>query len=463
MTKQLATIFGILVCVAACGGSSPPPPPPSPSIFAEPPPPRPAQAPSSNETAPKEAERGTTRAATAEERLAIERLARDAESVRLLRFASPITIEVEDSEAIAASMAAQVDPDEIERARMLYGALGLLDPEEDLEAMFSDVLGEQVIGYYDPKSERLVIRDDVISGLAARSGAEIEEARLVLVHELVHALQDQRLGLSDSYDLDRTADADNAFRAVVEGDAMLAMLGNTLRAQGIPLNAATQGIETLGSFIDPDAFVQGEELDDAPAIVKVTLVAPYLRGLQFIAKVHSIGGWPSVNRAHRRPPATSEQVLHPQKFLEGEPAEVFEVADVPALVDAGFERIAEDTLGELELAVYFGQGLPGGTDEAAATGWAGDDLAIYARGEQTVAIWWTTWDSADDAVRAHGAARRVSPPGKSSFTVRRGRAVLIVRDLPARFHAPARKSFEVFARGINASPPPPARAPNRAP
>ena len=74
---------------------------------------------------------------------------------------------------------------------------------------------------------------------------------------------------------------------------------------------------------------------------------------------------------------------------------MFEVADVPALEKAGFQRIAEDTLGELELAVYFGQGLPGGTDPASATGWAGDDLAIYARGDDTVAIWWTTWDSAE--------------------------------------------------------------------
>lgn len=447
--------------VAACGGSALPPPPPSPSIFAEPQPPPDSVPPSVSEPLPKKVQRGTTRPATAEERAAIERLARDAESVRLLRFSRPITIEIEDAEAIAANMEAQVEPEEIERARVLYGALGLIDPQTDLEAMFSDVLGEQVIGYYDPKSARLVIRDDVIAGLAAGSRPEIEEARLVMVHELVHALQDQRLGLSESYDLERTADEDNAFRAVVEGDATLAMLGNTLRAQGIPLSAATRGIEQLGSFVDPDAFVQGDKIDDAPAIVRVTLVAPYLRGLQFIAKVHSMGGWPSVNRAHRRPPTTSEQVLHPEKFVDGEPAEVFEVADAPMLEAAGFERIAEDTLGELELSVYFGQGLPGGTDEAAASGWAGDDLAVYARGDETIAIWWTSWDSVDDAVRAHGAAERVSPPGQSSFTIRRGRAVLIVRDLPRRFHGDVRRSFEAFARGINASAPPPERTLNR--
>lgn len=446
--------------VAGCGGSPAPPPPP-PSVFAEPPPSLPPSV--GDEVESPRPKVGLTRQATPEERAAIERLARDAESVRLLRFEQPITIEIEDSVAIAASMQAQVDPDEIERARMLYGALGLLDPSADLQALFSDVLGEQVIGYYDPEAARLVIRDDVISGLDGGSGPEIEEARLVLVHELVHALQDQRLGLSESYDRERTADEDNAFRAVVEGDATLAMLANTLRTQGIPLSAATRGIEQMGGFIDPNAFVQGEKLDDAPAIMRVTLVAPYLSGLQFVAKVHSLGGWPSVNRAHRRPPTTTEQVLHPQKFLDGEPAERFEVADLPELEQAGYERIAEDTLGELELAVYFGQGLPSGTDDAAAAGWAGDDVAVYARGEDTGAIWWTTWDSESDAVRAEGAARRVSPRAKSSFVERRGRALLIVRDLPPRFHGVVRKGFESFARGINASAPPPARTGGRSP
>ncbi|MEM7138636.1 MAG: hypothetical protein AAF500_18795 [Myxococcota bacterium] len=402
---------------------------------------------------------GTTRPATPRERAAIERLARAAESVRMLRFTEAITIEVEDEAAIGQSLREQVEPEELERARKLYGALGLVDPSADLEQMFSDVLAEQVIGYYDPDAQRLVIRDDVIDGLAGGSEpTEIEEARLVLVHELVHALQDQRLGLSESYDAERTADADNAFRAVIEGDATLAMLANTLRGQGIPLSAATRGIEQMGGFIDADAFVQGEKLDGAPAIVRVTLVAPYLRGLQFVAKVHSVGGWPSVNRAHRRPPTTTEQVLHPQKYLDGEPAEAVRVPDMPALLDAGFERIAEDTLGELEIGVYFGQGLPSGTNEVAARGWGGDQVAIYARGDDTAAIWWTTWDTEQEAIVATKAAKRVAPKRPTSMTERRGRAVLIVRDLPPALHGAVRRAFERFAEAVNAAAPPPTGA-----
>ena len=217
-------------------------------------------------------------------------------------------------------MAEQVDPEELERARLLYGALGLLDPAEDLEAVFSDVLGEQVIGYYDPEAQRLVIRDDVIGGLAASSGPETEDARLVLVHELVHALQDQRLGLSESYDVERTADADNAFRAVVEGDAMLAMLGNTLRAQGIPLSAATRGDRTARKLHRPGHVRTGGEARrrardpsrDAGGLPTCAAFSSLRRCTRSAVGRRSIA--PIVGR-----PRPAEQVLHPDKFIQGEP------------------------------------------------------------------------------------------------------------------------------------------------
>lgn len=399
---------------------------------------------------------GVARPATAKERAAIDDLVRAAESVRQLRLQRRVTIEIEDDEAITHSLRSQIEEDEIERARLIYGALGLLDPTADLRSMFAGVLGEQVIGYYDPDTGRLVIRDDVMAGLAGAFGPEqAQEARLVLVHELVHALQDQRLGLGESYKKERSADADNAFRAVVEGDATLAMLANALRQQGIPLSAATAGIQQMGDYVDLDALVRGEKLDDAPAILRVTLVAPYLRGLQFIAAIQGRGGWPAVNNAHRRPPATTEQVLHPDKYVSREPAEEVRVPDNPNLLAAGFSRIEEDTLGELELSVYLGQDEPSGIDEPAAAGWAGDQLAVYRRGEETGVVWWITWDSEADAQEALAAARGISPKDSTAGAERKGRSVLIIRGIPHRLHRAIRSDFTSFAREIKDSRPPP--------
>jgi len=417
-----------------------------------------------NEPAPDrsaQAQVGVARPATEKERAAVEDLVRAAESVRQLRLRHPVTIEIEDGEAIAQSLRAQIEEEEIERARLVYGALGLLDSEEDLQSMFAGVLGEQVIGYYDPDTGRLVIRDDVMAGLAGALGPEqTQEARLVLVHELVHALQDQRLGLGQSYQKQRTADADNAFRAVVEGDATLAMLAHALRQQGIPLSAATAGIQQMGDYVDLNALVRGEKLDEAPAILRVTLVAPYLRGLQFIAAVQGRGGWPAVNNAHRRAPATTEQVIHPEKYFAREPGERIEIPDNRALLAAGFDRIEEDTLGELELGVYLGQRQPSGTNEEAAAGWAGDHLLVYKRDEETAVIWWTSWDTDLDAQEAFAAARSVSPNDSSARVERKGRSVLIVRGLPHRLHRAVRSDFNSFARAIKDEPAPPELRPS---
>ncbi|MBW2719320.1 MAG: hypothetical protein JRD94_12455 [Deltaproteobacteria bacterium] len=399
---------------------------------------------------------GGARPATAKERAAIDDLVRAAASVRQLKLRRPVTIEIEDGDAIANSLRSQIEDAEIERARLVYGALGLLDVDADLHSLFAGVLGEQVIGYYDPDTGRLVIREDVMAGLAGAFGPEqTQEARLVLVHELVHALQDQRLGLGESYQKERTADEDNAFRAVVEGDATLAMLAHALRQQGIPLSAATDGIQQMGDYVDLNALVRGEKLDDAPAILRVTLVAPYLRGLQFVAALQGRGGWPAVNNAHRRPPATTEQVLHPEKYFAREPGEQIEIPDNGAVLAAGFKRVEGDTLGELELAVYLGQGRPSGTDDEAAAGWAGDRLAVYSRRSEVAVIWWTTWDDDAEAVQAYRAARSVSPKNSKARVERKGRSVLIVRGLPAKLHRSVRGDFTSFARYIKAEPAPP--------
>lgn len=410
---------------------------------------------------PTQALLGVARPATAKERAAVEDLIRAAESVRQLRLRRQVTIEIEDGDAITQSLRSQIAEEEIERARLVYGALGLLDPEADLHSMFADVLGEQVIGYYDPDTGRLVIRDDVMAGLLGSFGPEqTQEARLVLVHELVHALQDQRLGLGESYQEERTADADNAFRSVVEGDATLAMLAHALRQQGIPLSAATAGIQQMGDYVDLNALVRGEKLDDAPAILRVTLVAPYLRGLQFVAAIQERGGWPAVNNAHRRPPATSEQVLHPDKYFARERAEEIRIPENKALLAAGFDRIEEDTLGELELGVYLGQERPSGTDEQAAGGWAGDQLVVYRRKQEIAVVWWTSWDNDSDAQEAFAAARSVSSRDSRANVERKGRAVLIVRGLPHRLHRAVRSDFTSFARAINDKPAPPELRPS---
>lgn len=388
---------------------------------------------------------GLRRPATATEGATIEVLAGLCEAVRALKFTRPVRIEVEDELAITQSLMKEIEDDDIEHATVVYTALGLLERDIDLRKVFEELLAEQVVGYYNPTGARLVIRNDVMSSLSlTRRDEKADENRLTIIHELVHALQDQHLGLGPANEKERTSDADNAFRAVVEGDATLAMIAHLLMREGLPMEAAAASIQQMGELIDLSALVSGDKLQQAPAILRLTLLAPYLEGLQFIAAVFNRGGWSAVDKAHRAPPTTTEQVLHPHKFFAGEPGEHVRIPTLPALKRAGWTKLGEDTLGELELGVYFGQLMASGVDKEAAQGWGGDQVRVYRKDTQSAVVWFTTWDSDRDAIEAEEAARRVSAGRSTDRVLRSGRALLMIRSLPAELHEAVVRAFKAF-------------------
>jgi hypothetical protein len=179
----------------------------------------------------------------ARESRVISELMSSAERVRNLRFTQPVPVLVEDRARITDYVSTQIEEDELERARIVYTALGLLPAELDVRSLLLRLMGEQVVGYYDPDHKHLVVRDDVMRSFAeAREHDEqndLTEARIVLLHELVHALQDQNLQLFAHIHAERDTDASNAFHALVEGDATLAMIGYALEREQIPLHKLT--------------------------------------------------------------------------------------------------------------------------------------------------------------------------------------------------------------------------------
>ena len=120
---------------------------------------------------------GVSRAPTDQERRIIQGLMRDASRVRNLAFLHEGPTEIQDEARIRAFVEADIEPDELAESRDLYTSLGLLPDDVDLEALLLEVLGEQIVGYYDPDGGRLVVRDDVMRSLAASS---VDEARVVL-------------------------------------------------------------------------------------------------------------------------------------------------------------------------------------------------------------------------------------------------------------------------------------------
>jgi hypothetical protein len=394
----------------------------------------------------------------------ISALLDEAARLRRLRFRGPVTLRVESSAVIGRHIGASADDAELAKSHALYLALGLLPPELDLRAMLFDVFGEQVVGYYDTRRGRLVLREDSLADLMRRDGGSVAEGRMVVVHEGIHALQDQHFDLGAEHDRPHTVDEANAFRALVEGDATLAMvahqteqLGASLREPHI-LEAVRRAITAHLHRAQSDATA----LSRAPAILRVPLVAAYADGFDFCAHLFAEGGWRNVDRAYARLPESSEEILHPEIYVRGERTRAIALPSLPMLREAGFVTVTEDTLGELEMRVYFELALPEVEAKRAAAGWGGDRLLVVRRAEEAPgAVWLTHWDSFLDAEEAAAAARTVRealpPPERpAADVVLLDRHVLLLRGLPTALHAPViaavRESLDIPA------PAPPAAA-----
>lgn len=409
--------------------------------------------------------RGQDRPPTVEEERIIELLMDETEAVRGLRFIHPVPISIRDAEAIAAEIEEQVEEERIEQVARVYKAIGLLEPDLDVKELLVRVLGEQILGYFDPKERRLVIRDDImraiLSGNAEPDAPAPEEAAIALVHELVHALQSQHLSLSENLLRDRDIDGENAFNALVEGDATLAMLDYMLR-QNVPgwrlseLTTRPEQVRALAEKFD-QLPITGTELENAPAVVRVPLISAYMDGMSFVARLHGQGGWRAVDRAHQQPPRSSEQVLHPELYRPGSRAANPPLPALDALAANGYALLDEETLGELEIGVYFGLGQERERAKSAAAGWEWDRLQVFGgEGLEYTVVWYSLWDNEPEAREAEQAALLAADAlgkadGAARGVKRNKSAVLIWSRIPADLQPGLERSFAGWAARAGAS------------
>ena len=288
----------------------------------------------------------------------VPEITRFVEEERGLRFATPVEVRLlPDDEFQAALERAQerdLDPAELEEDEATFTALGLLPPGADLQTELDALLAAGVLGFYDPRTDELYVR-----------GEEATPAvRATIAHELVHALQDQAFDLDRPEYEEREDELGLGFTGLVEGDAVVVQEAYT---------AATMTAEERRRSEEPPGDVT--PLLEAPPALLQLLVFPYAAGPEFVRAVQEEGGQEALDALFRDPPATSEQLLHPQRFLEGEPP-----IPVPA-PEADGEVVDAGVLGELGLALVLAGGDPvPGLTSAGAEGWAGDAYVTW-RGE----------------------------------------------------------------------------------
>ncbi len=325
--------------------------------------------------------------------------------VRELQFTEKVSVELLSPATIAARLVEEMAKEEVGRSQQLYQTMGLLALDFDFEATFSALFSEQVVGYYAPDTKRLVVRQDLADALHRTHHTDVADAahgmaEMTLVHELVHALQDQHYGLGTLMEPDPlTSDAQTGVRMLVEGDATWATVALSLRGTGMSMERLVKQLERWDSHGVSTFAASSVELTGTPAIVRVPLVSAYIDGLKFVAHLQGVGGQSLVNRAFLCPPESTAQVLHPDKYLGALAPRQVPLPDLSVLAE--HTPVHEDTLGELEWAVFLGQTSEGGVDWEAARPWVGDQLGMWQLpGGETVVVWVVALEDAPAATRA---------------------------------------------------------------
>jgi hypothetical protein len=242
-------------------------------------------------------------------------------------------------------------------------ALGLLQGPVDLIQSERDLNASDVVGFYDQHEKRLYVRGEDVTDTGVR---------VTLVHELTHALQDQRFDLDE---LDRrveTSGEDFALTALVEGDAT--------RVEDAYLTSLPQSEQDAYDAALPDAAPEPDAPSastDIPPILDLFESSPYIFGPQYVDALAAGTGERRVDRAFRTPPTSEEQIMDPVAARRGQaPLRV----SVPKLARGEKRDGQADDFGALSLYLVLASRLDPQTALAAAEGWGGDRYVAFTKG-----------------------------------------------------------------------------------
>lgn len=342
----------------------------------------------------------------------------DVVAIRGLELEEPISVvnqSVEDFEVYLDEQIEQsLPPARAEVFGRVVGKLGLhRGPEiEDIAELMKFVMTSQAGAYYDPDSSTFYVLIEDAPPLVTAS---------IYAHELYHGLQDQHFDL-DAYVLETAEGSLNddellARQAVVEGEATYVMTLWAVRAMTgrVPSGPALDMAVQMQSRLDagalremlesaPVASLAGEELEamtaaqsEIPPFLLETLLGAYLKGMGFVHHVVR-EGWDRAERLYADPPQSTEQILHPQKWIEGDdPVRIGLPARATPEVLEGWTLLDSNVLGEMQWRIIFDEHGMTGRADALAAGWGGDRYAVLERDGELLLLLYTAWDNEAEA------------------------------------------------------------------
>ncbi len=301
-----------------------------------------------------------------------------------VKFKTPPKLQIKTRDQVRDFLVQKLhEPDtqkEIANEEATYKLLGLIPDTMHLANFFVRVLTEQIIGYYDPKTKILYVVQ----------GAPEEYVGITIMHELIHALQDQYANLDSLERITGDDDRAAAVQAVIEGQATYEQLYIMAGGAG---NIAAQlpgGWDAMREEIRESQKTQ-PVFSSAPMVIQESLLFPYINGADFIRR------W---NEHHKHPtlpfdslPVSTEELMHDAAYF-GPRQDVPSIVKLPAIPGT----ITENDFGEFGTRLYLFK-WTNDQDRSirASNGWDGDRYALVKTPSGNALAWVTVWDSPGDA------------------------------------------------------------------
>ncbi len=313
---------------------------------------------------------------------AVPEIGRIVAGVRHLSPVEQIPVTFPTEHEVAIYLLQTYQDEAVQETLARYITLGLIPPLDPLPLPDVAEQAAHISSLYLPAGQQIML----VAGRGPATPAD-EQA---LVFALAHALQDQAFDIEGLTPCRPTTDAELALRALVEGDGVV----TTARYAEMDAEGMDELAQNVAAALEPTYT----PLVGNAAAERLRLF-PYREGAQFVTALYDAGSWRAVDRAYGQLPCSTEQILHPELYLAGEPVQEVVLPDLGPVLGWEWEPTWQDTLGELVIGLHLAAYVD---DEAvawdAAAGWAGDSFALWedVEGQQLLA-WRIAWDDRDEA------------------------------------------------------------------
>jgi hypothetical protein len=355
------------------------------------------------------------------------------------KFKSPPKVETRSRDQVRDFLLQRMqDPDvkkQIGNQEATYKTLGLIPDTMNLTNLMVKLLTEQIVGFYDPRTKVLYVV----------SNAPEEYTGITIMHELIHALQDQYTNLDSLEHITGDDDRASAAQAVVEGEATYESLYILSGGNG---NIAAQfpgGWEAIRQQIR-DGMKTQPIFSSAPVAIQESMLFPYINGADFVRRYKAHYG---KKLPFDSLPISTKQLMHDSAYF-AKPRDlpsIIKLPNIPGTVD-------QNDFGEFGTRIFlYAHTRNQDMSIRASNGWDGDRYALVKMPSGGYGIVWVTvWDTRQDGVefmdgvdqvmrerfnrlpRVTGELRHFESPTRTvDVNVReiQGRPVVLYVDVPA--------------------------------